>query len=447
MPELQRTYRGSAARPEEELDRRGPERAVVIASLPGDPEEERDRLAEFAELLRTAGVEVVETLVQRRAQPSPRTFLGRGRLEDLTAAVERHRPDVVAAEGALTPGQQRALEDRLKTRVVDRTAVILDIFAQHARSAEGKLQVELAQLEYSYSRQEGLWQHLERLGGGVGTRGPGETQLESDRRLVRNRMATLRRRLRDVARSRETQRGRRRAGAVPRVALAGYTNAGKSSLMNALTDAGVRADDALFETLDPTTRRLEADGHELLLSDTVGFIRNLPHQLVTAFSATLEEVREADLILHVADASEAEGRRASQAAAVAQVLEEIGAAEVPRLLVLNKIDLVAPAERRALANRRGAAVQVSAATGEGLDALRRRLADAARARLEPVEVTIPYDRAGLIATVYSDGREVEQEATASGTRIRALMPPPAAARLRAALEGRPSSAARDVRRS
>ncbi len=435
MPELQRTYRGSAMRPEEELRRNGPERAVVIASLPHDPEEERDRMAEFGELLRTAGAETVETLVQRRDRPEPRTYLGRGRLEELKATVERLKPDLVAAEGALSAGQQRSLEDRLKTRVVDRTAVILDIFAQHARSAEGKLQVELAQLEYSYARQEGLWQHLERLGGGVGTRGPGETQLESDRRLLRTRMATLRRRLRDVARSRETQRGRRAAAPLPRVALAGYTNAGKSSLMNALTGAGVRADDALFETLDPTTRRLEADGHEVLLSDTVGFIRNLPHQLVTAFSATLEEVSDADMILHVADAAEPEGRRAAQARAVAEVLDEIGASGVPRLPVLNKIDLVGADERAALANRQPDGVQVSAATGEGLDELRRRLADAARSRLTPVELTIPYELSGLISTVYSDGREVEQEPTADGTRVRALMPPASAARLRARLNG------------
>jgi GTP-binding protein HflX len=433
MAELQRTYRGSASRPEEELERRGPERAIVIASMACGPEEERDRLDELEELLRTAGAEVVETIVQRRERPVPRTYLGRGRLEDLKEAVERLKPDLVAAEGSLTAGQQRSLEDRLKTRVVDRTAVILDIFAQHARSAEGKLQVELAQLEYSYSRQEGLWQHLERLGGGVGTRGPGETQLESDRRLVRNRMATLRRRLREVSRSRETQRERRTASALPRVALAGYTNAGKSSLMNALTDAGVSADDALFETLDPTTRRVAADGHELLLSDTVGFIRHLPHQLVKAFSATLEEVRDADLILHVADASEPEPRRAAQAQAVAEVLDDIGAAEIPRLLVLNKLDLLGPDERRALENRHPDAVRVSAATGEGLGDLGERLADAARSRLTPVELTIPYARSGLIAAVYSDGREVEQEPTEEGTLVRALMPPAAAARLRASL--------------
>jgi GTPase len=434
MPEeIQRTYRGSAARPEEDLERRGPERAVVIASLECGPDEEADRLAELEELLRTAGAVVEETLVQHRERPWPRTYLGTGKLEELKALVARVKPDLVAAEGQLTPGQQRALEDRLKVRVVDRTAVILDIFAQHARSAEGKLQVELAQLEYSYARQEGLWQHLERLGGGVGTRGPGESQLESDRRLVRNRMATLRRRLREVARSRETQRERRVASAVPRVALAGYTNAGKSSLMNALSGAAVSVDDALFETLDPTTRRIEVEGHEVLLSDTVGFIRHLPHQLVKAFSATLEEAREADLILHVADASEPEERRAARAAAVDAVLEEIGAEDVPRLRVLNKVDLLDAAARDALGWRDPDAVRVSAVTGEGLDDLRRRLAEAARARLEALEVMIPYDRAGLIASVYAEGSQVVQEATAEGTRVSALMPAAAAGRLRAAL--------------
>ena len=362
MGELQRTYRGSAEREDEGGPREGPERAVVVASLDGRPEEMDDRMRELTELLRTAGAVPVATLVQRRERPVPRTYLGRGKLEELTELVKREKPDLVAAEGALSAGQQRHLEDRLKVRVVDRTAVILDIFAQHARSAEGKLQVELAQLEYSYARQEGLWQHLERLGGGVGTRGPGETQLESDRRLVRNRMATLRRRLKDVARSRGTQRAGRSDSPIPRIALAGYTNAGKSSLMNALSGAGVSVNDALFETLDPTTRRVELAGHEVLLSDTVGFIRHLPHQLVKAFSATLEEAREADLVLHVADASELEGPRAVRAEAVDEVLAEIGAAEVPRLHVLNKIDLVDADERQALTNRHPDAVQVSALT-------------------------------------------------------------------------------------
>ncbi len=434
MGELQRTYRGSAQRPEEELHRVGPERALVIASLDCDGDEERDRLDELTELLRTAGAEVVETLVQHRERPEPRTYVGTGKLTELKELVIRLKPDLVAAEGGLTPGQQRALEDRLGVRVVDRTAVILDIFAQHARSAEGKLQVELAQLEYSYARQEGLWQHLERLGGGVGTRGPGESQLESDRRLVRNRMATLRRRLRDVARSRETQRERRTGSPIPRIALAGYTNAGKSSLMNALTGAGVSTDDALFETLDPTTRRVEAEGHEILLSDTVGFIRHLPHQLVKAFSATLEEVRDADLILHVADASEPEARRADRARAVDEVLEEIGAGDIPRLDVLNKVDLLDAAGREALGWRAPDAVQVSATSGEGLDVLSHRLAEAARDRLTRLDVTIPYDLGNLISVVYADGSEVEQESTPDGTHVRALMPAAAAARIRSALQ-------------
>jgi GTPase len=437
MGELQRTYRGSASRDDDETARRGPERALLIASLDCTGDEERDRLGELEELLRTAGAEVVETLVQHRDHPWPRTYLGTGKLAELKELVIRHQPDLVAAEGTLSPGQQRALEDRLGRRVVDRTAVILDIFAQHARSAEGKLQVELAQLEYSYARQEGLWQHLERLGAGVGTRGPGESQLESDRRLVRNRMATLRRRLRDVERSRGTQRERRVASPALRVALAGYTNAGKSSLMNALTGAGVSTEDALFETLDPTTRRLDCEGHEVLLSDTVGFIRHLPHQLVKAFSATLEEVRDADLILHVADASEPETRRAGRARAVDEVLEDIGAGDVPHQLVLNKVDLLGPDDREALVNRSPGAILVSATTGEGLDGLLHHLADAARRRLTRVELTIPYDRGNLIAAIYTDGSEIEQEATADGTRVTALMPAGSAARLRAALNGAP----------
>ena len=437
MPEeLQRTYRGKAWRtvPEQD-DPRGVERAVLIASLGADPAEEADRMAEVRELLRTAGAEVVHELVQHRDQPDPRTYLGSGRLAELKDVVEELTPDLVAAEGALTPGQQRQLEDRLKVRVVDRTAIILDIFAQHARSAEGKLQVELAQLEYSYARQEGLWQHLERLGGGVGTRGPGETQLESDRRLVRNRMATLRRRLREVARARETQRARRVASAIPRIALAGYTNAGKSSLMNALAEAGVAVNNALFETLDPTTRRVECEGHELLLSDTVGFIRHLPHQLVNALSSTLEEVREADLILHVSDASEPESRRVAQADAVVTVLEEIGAGDVPRLSVMNKVDLLDDDARIALRGRHPNALAVSATTGEGLDELRHALAEAARARLEAIDVTIPYPQTGLLAAVYADGREVTQEATDTGTRVTALITPATAAKIRAALSG------------
>jgi GTP-binding protein HflX len=423
--EIQRTYRGKATR-EEDHEHDGTERAVVVAVY-GQKDDEEARLAELAALLDTAGAEVEEVVVQHRDRPEPRTYLGKGRLEDLQLLVKDLKPDLVVVDAELTAGQQRQLEDRLKKRVVDRTGLILDIFALHATTAEGKLQVELAQLEYSYSRQEGLWQHLERLGGGVGTRGPGETQLESDRRLLRNRMGALRRRLADVARSRDVMRSRRLASDAPRVALAGYTNAGKSSLMNALTGADVSTADALFETLDSTTRALELGSHRVLLSDTVGFVRDLPHELVEAFASTLDEVRDADLILHVADATEHWRTRDDQAAAVERTLEEIGAGEVPRLRVLNKIDGCAPEERGDLSRERSDAVLVSARTGEGLDDLRDRLLDVARARLTPVDVLIPYSRGELVSSVYASGREIEQEAEEDGTRMRALLPERAAA--------------------
>ncbi|MDX6645281.1 MAG: GTPase [Miltoncostaeaceae bacterium] len=435
MNEIQRTYRGSAARTadQERLEGpRGPERAIAIASI-ARPLEEELRLGELRELLRTAGADVIASLVQRRDRPDPRTYLGKGRLEELELLVEDTKANLVAAEGELTAGQQRTLEDRLKTRVVDRTGLILDIFAQHARSAEGKLQVELAQLEYSYSRQEGLWQHLERLGGGIGTRGPGETQLESDRRILRTRMGALRRRLREVARSRDVMRGRRLASDLPRIALAGYTNAGKSSLMNALTGADVAVNDALFETLDPTTRAFEHNGMRFLVSDTVCYIRGLPHELVDAFKATLEETRDAQLILHVADASEPDERQEIQARAVDEVLEEIGAGEVPRLLVLNKFDRLDEEERADLASRHPTAIPVSATTGLGLDVLRGRLATFARTQLVRLELTVPYTEGRLLAEIHAAGSEVRQQPEEDGTRVSALMPAREAARIRSAL--------------
>lgn len=440
MGELQRTYRGKAEKELEKQERPFPtskpvERAIVVASMNVSRDEEDDRIAEIRELLRTAGAETIDVVIQRNDNPNPRTFLGKGRLEELVEQVKRLKPDVVAVERELTPSQQRILEDRLNTRVVDRTALILDIFALHAHTAEGKLQVELALLEYNYARQEGLWQHLERLGGGVGTRGPGETQLESDRRMLRTRMSVLRTRLKDLARSRDVMRSRRVASAVPRLALAGYTNAGKSSLMNALTGAGVTVNDALFETLDPTTRSFELDGTRYLLSDTVGFIRSLPHQLVEAFKSTLEETRDADLILHVADASESDDRRDGRERAVLEVLDEIGAADVPRLLVLNKIDRIDGDDRTALKFRHPGAVEVSALTGEGIDDLRAQLVDFARSRLTAIEVLVPYTQGSLVSTIYAVGRDVVQEAGPEGTLMRALVPPTDAARITAALNG------------
>ncbi|MFN8109695.1 MAG: GTPase HflX [Thermoleophilia bacterium] len=435
--DLQRTYRGRAERDPDEvpLPRIGPERAVVISSVQRADEDAQDSLTEMGELLRTAGAEVDRTVVQQRPHPDQRAYLGRGKLDEVKELVESTKPDLVAVDGELSPRQQRTLEDRLGVRVVDRTAVILDIFALHATTAEGKLQVELAQLEYSYSRQEGLWQHLERLGGGVGTRGPGETQLESDRRMLRKRMGVLRRRLRDLDRSRGVMRERRLDSGVPRVALTGYTNAGKSSLMNALSGADVEVDDALFETLDPTTRAIEHHGHRVLLSDTVGFIRALPHQLVEAFRSTLDEVRDADLVLHVADASEPEHRRLAQATAVEDVLEEIGAGEIPRLRVLNKVDRLDADQRLAVAAREPEALLTSAVTGEGLEQLRDRLADLARVRLTAVDVVIPWADGALLSEVYRQGHEVREEPTEEGLRVTALLPLAAAARLRTALRG------------
>lgn len=436
--DLQRTYRGRAQRDEHDDPplRQGPERAVLIQSVPRADEDSADSLSEMAELLRTAGALVQHRVVQQRPTPDQRSYLGRGKLEEVIELVKEERPDVVAVDGELSPRQQRTLEDRLGVRVVDRTAVILDIFALHATTAEGKLQVELAQLEYSYSRQEGLWQHLERLGGGVGTRGPGETQLESDRRLLRNRMGVLRRRLRDLDTSRTVMRDRRLASGIPRVALAGYTNAGKSSLMNALSGAGVDVNDALFETLDPTTRTIAHGEYTILLSDTVGFIRSLPHQLVEAFQSTLDEVREADLVLCVADASQPEHRRDAQAIAVDEVLDEIGAGSIPRIQVMNKVDLLTESEIAALRGRAASAMLTSSITGQGLEELRDRLADLARARHTPIDVVIPWAAGDLVSEIYRDGREVHEESTDVGLRMTAYLPVPAARRLETALSTR-----------
>src|SRR5579864_3160930 len=307
---------------------RARQRAVLVAAV---PDGESVELTELRELLRTAGVASVGEVVQRREHPHPNTYLGSGKLDELKAEVARADANLVACDDELSPRQERNLESALGVPVIDRTAIILDIFAAHAHSAEGKLQVELAQLEYNLARMRGLWSHLERLGGGIGTRGPGETQIETDRRLARDRIAALKRKLVRVRSGREVMRARRDQAQLPTVALAGYTNAGKSTLLNALTGATVPVRDRLFHTLDPTTRVLRAGGRDYLLTDTVGFIRKLPHQLVEAFGATLEETRVADLILHVVDASVSEEELLAMTAAVEDVLTEIAADAVPRL--------------------------------------------------------------------------------------------------------------------
>jgi GTP-binding protein HflX len=384
-----------------------PERGFIVAVLgPGVDDEEE--LAELKELLKTAGVEPVGELVQHRAAPDARTYVGKGKLAELVAAVSQARAESLIVDDDLAPSQQRRLEDALDLRVVDRTQLILDIFAQHAVSAEGKLQVELAQLEYNLPRMRGMWQHLERLGGGIGTRGPGEAQLETDRRLARRRVGVLKRRLRELERRRETQRKARTRGETPVVALAGYTNAGKSTLLNALTDADVSVDDRLFETLDPTTRAFKEDGRRYLVTDTVGFIRRLPHQLVEGFAATLEETLAADLVLHVADASTSDRRLEETIAAVEAVLAEIGAGALPLELVLNKIDAVDSLRRRRLANRYPGAVQISALTGEGLVELRNRIADRFSERLRSVRLLIPYGEGRVLTDLYELGAPIEE---------------------------------------
>ncbi|MBC7460846.1 MAG: GTPase HflX, partial [Thermoleophilia bacterium] len=320
------------------MTERPAERAVVAAMIAPQADEDA-ALEEIRELLRTAGVITDGTIVQRREDQHAGTYLGSGKLEELKRLVEHVDPDVVVIDDALTPRQQRTLEDKLERRVLDRTAVILDIFAQHAKTAEGKVQVELAQLEYNMSRMRGMWKHLERLGAGggnagpgVGTRGPGESQLETDRRLARNRVALLNRKLRELEGRRTTQRASRQNSIIPKVALAGYTNAGKSTLLNALTGAEVSMANRLFETLDPTTRAYERDGRRYLVTDTVGFIVRLPTQLVNAFKSTLEETLLADLVVIVADGSAEEVRLQQHLEAVRAVLEQIGAGKVPTVL-------------------------------------------------------------------------------------------------------------------
>jgi GTP-binding protein HflX len=402
---------------------RARQRAVAIASQP-----EAEDLAELGELLRTAGVAVVGELVQQREQPHPNSYLGSGKLEELKALAVALDANVIACDDELSPRQERTLEAALGIAVVDRTAIILDIFARHAGSAEGKLQVELAQLEYNLARMRGLWSHLERLGGGVGTRGPGETQIETDRRLARNRISVLRRRLHDVHSSRQVMRGERERSALPAVALAGYTNAGKSTLMNALTGSDVAVADRLFHTLDPTVRALEIAGRTYLLSDTVGFIRKLPHQLVDAFAATLEETSRAELILHVVDASAAEEDVEAMMGAVESVLDEIGAGERPRLLVLNKADLLDELGRTRAVNGHRDALLVSAASGEGLAELRERIDEVFVSSLAAVDLLLPYAEGARLAELHELAGELDREDTPEGVHVRALLPPASAGR-------------------
>jgi GTP-binding protein HflX len=368
-------------------------------------------------------------MVQKRDNPHPNLYLGPGKVEELKRLAKAADATVVACDDELTPRQQRNLEKELDLPVVDRTAVILDIFAAHAHTAEGKLQVELAQLEYNLARMRGLWTHLERIGGGTPlARGPGETQIETDRRLARNRIAALRRRLDEVKNVRSTQRAERIRAHLPAVAIAGYTNAGKSTLLNRMTGAEVGVRDRLFHTLDPTTRTLHIEGRKYLMTDTVGFIRKLPHQLVDAFAATLEETINADLLLHVVDASAPEEELLEMLKAVDDVLEEIGAGDQERLLVLNKADAIDEERRRELSFRHPEGVLVSAITGEGLDDLGRAIAHAFEKRLVDVEMLVPYDEGALLSELHDLAGDLGREEEESGVRVHVRLLEPIAAR-------------------
>ena len=417
------------------------ERVVLVGVwTDGSAADAAASLAELSALAETAGSLVLEGLVQRRAKPDPSTYIGSGKAQELREVVLATGADTVICDGELSPAQLTALERAVKVKVIDRTALILDIFAQHATSREGKAQVSLAQMEYMLPRLRGWGESMSRQAGGraggstggVGTRGPGETKIETDRRRIRERMSKLRRDIKDMKQIRDTQRSRRLASDVPSVAIVGYTNAGKSSLLNALTGAGVLVQDALFATLEPTTRRAEFDdGGTFVLTDTVGFVRHLPTQLVEAFRSTLEEVVDADVLVHVVDGSDV--NPLAQINAVREVVSEVIADHhgdpAPELLVVNKVDAASDLGLAKLRRALPGAVFVSARTGEGIDALRRRIAELAAPTDTAVDVVIPYDRGDLVSRVHADGRVQLTEHNGDGTRIRARVPMALAASL------------------
>ena len=407
-----------------------------------DTQDADTSLRELAALAQTAGSEVLDALIQRRDHPDPATYLGSGKARELAEVVVAAGADTVIVDGELAPSQRRALEDVVGVKVVDRTALILDIFAQHAKSREGKAQVELAQLEYLLPRLRGWGESMSRQAGGrvaagqgIGSRGPGETKIELDRRRIRQRMARLRREIQAMAPSRETKRGSRRRGAIPSVAIAGYTNAGKSSLMNRLTEAGIMVEDALFATLDPTVRRAEtSEGRTYTLTDTVGFVRNLPHELIEAFRSTLEEVAGADLVLHVVDAAHPDPL--SQVAAVRTVLSEIpGALDVPELIVLNKTDLADAVTLAALRTGLPGAVAVSARTGEGIEELRARIEQMLPHPQVSIDVVVPYSRGDLVSRVHAEGEIDTVDYVEAGTHVVARVGAALAAEIEGASAG------------
>lgn len=389
----------------------------------------RAELDELAELAAAAGAIEVARFVQRRERPDPAHHIGRGKVRELGAAVEANRADLVICDDDLTPAQQRNLEDAVGVKVVDRTGLILDIFSQRARTKEAKVQVEMAQLSYILPRLGGKGTELSRLGGGIGTRGPGETKLEADRRRIRQRLVELRHELAEIKNQRVLMRQPRAESGVPVVALVGYTNAGKSTLFNALTGEAVTVENRLFATLDPTLRQMELpDRQRAILADTVGFIRKLPHQLVAAFRATLEEVVEADLLLHVLDASAPDHPERSQA--VQSVLTELGAGDHPAIMVLNKIDLLDRAATDALRYRYAGAVTLSAREGWGLDALRRAVAGFFASRRRPCRLFLPYAASGVLSRLHEEGLVKSQVFRDDGVEVVAVLDSVAEKRLR-----------------
>ncbi len=404
---------------------------VVLAGVwtEGTADDAENSIRELAALAETAGSTVLEGVVQRRQKPDPATWLGKGKAIELRDIVVEEGADTVICDGELAPSQRRALEDVVKVKVIDRTALILDIFAQHAKSREGRAQVELAQLQYLLPRLRGWGESMSRQAGGrvaggegIGSRGPGETKIELDRRRINTKIAKLRRDIKGMKTSRDTRRHSRRAGGVPSVAIAGYTNAGKSSLLNRLTGAGVLVENQLFATLDPTVRRTETeDGRVYTLADTVGFVRSLPHQLVEAFRSTLEEVGDSDLLLHVVDGSHPDPE--GQISAVREVLAEVGGDQIKEIIVVNKADIADPEVLDRLRRHEKHCITVSARTGAGLDELRALIDHELPKPDIEVEVLVPYERGDLISRLHEEGEILESEHVAEGTRLRAKVTP------------------------
>ncbi len=386
----------------------------------GTAQDADNSLKELAALAETAGSEVMEGLIQRRDKPDSATFIGSGKVKEVREAVVATGADTVVCDGELSPAQLRTLEQKVKVKVIDRTALILDIFAQHAKSREGKAQVELAQMSYMLPRLRGWGDSLSRQAGGIGGRGPGETKIETDRRRINDKMAKLRREIKEMKVSRDTKRSERRKNNIPSVAIAGYTNAGKSSLLNHLTGAGVLVENALFATLDPTVRKTQTpDGRVYTLVDTVGFVRHLPHQLVEAFKSTLEEVSEADLIVHLVDGSHPDPME--QIRAVREVIDEIGGGEIMEIIAINKADIAKPEVVMELLRKESNAYAISARTGYGVDTLVKAIEAALPKPKVEIKVVIPFNRGDLVSAVHERGEIISEEYLPEGTKLHAMV--------------------------